>query len=193
MITNRKIILASTSPRRKELLAKTGLAFDVVPGSYEEDMTLPLPPKELVVLLSKGKAESVAPLYPDAIIIGADTFIVFGDKVMGKPHTPEKAKEMLKTLCGECHSVITGFTIIDTGNGQVFSDVVEAKVCFKNYTDQEIDDYVATGEPLERAGAYAIQEIGRKLVERYEGDYNSIIGLPVGNILDALKDFGVYS
>lgn len=188
---NRKIILASTSPRRKELLAETGLVFDVVAGSYEEDMTLALPPKELAVVLSRGKAESIVSDHPDAIIIGADTFVAYQDKVIGKPHTKEKAKETLQMLRGHYHSVITGFTIIDTKNNKVLSETVETKVYFKNYTDKEIDDYIATGEPLDKAGAYGIQGLGATLVEKIEGDGNNVMGLPVENVINALKGFGI--
>ncbi|MEI6316437.1 MAG: nucleoside triphosphate pyrophosphatase [bacterium] len=186
---SRKIILASTSPRRKELLAKTGLAFEICPGDYEEDMTLQMEPKELAKFLSLGKAQSVVSKFPDALIIGSDTFLSFEDKVLGKPHTPEKAKEMLQMLRGNMHSVLTGYAIIDTKNNKIINDVVETKVCFKNYSDQEIDEYIATGEPLERAGGYAIQEIGKKLVEKIDGDLDSAIGLPVKNILESLKEF----
>lgn len=186
---NRKIVLASTSPRRKELLEKTGIVFEICPGDYEEDMTLSMEPKELAKFLSKGKAESVVSKFPDALIIGSDTFLAFNDMVLGKPHKPEKAKEMLQMLRGNCHSVLTGYAIIDTKNNKIVNDVVETKVYFKNYSDQEIDEYIATGEPLDRAGAYAIQERGAALVEKIEGDLDSAIGLPVKNILEALKEF----
>src|ERR1035437_1103076 len=124
----RKIILASSSPRRKEILSKTGLKFLVDVGDYEEDMTLNMKPMELVKVLSRGKAESVAKRHKNAIIIGADTFIAYKDHLMGKPHTPEKATAMLKKLSGKVHSVITGFTIIDTKTKKSVSRAVESKV-----------------------------------------------------------------
>jgi septum formation protein len=187
---NKKIILASTSPRRKELLAKTGLQFDIIAGNYEEDMTLSLPPMELAKFLSKGKAESVAKNHP-GIIIGADTFIAFENKVLGKPHTPERARETLSMLRGKQHSVITGYAVIDTETGKVINDAVETKVFFRNYSDEEMDAYIATGEPLDKAAAYAIQSGGAAFVEKIEGDYDSIVGLPVANIIEVLKGFGV--
>ncbi len=187
----RKIILASTSPRRKELLAKTGLQFEAVSSDYEEDMTLPLPPDELIKFLSKGKAESVAKSYDDAIIIGGDTFIYFDGQVLGKPYTPERAKEMLKMLSGNEHSVFTGFTIIDTKNYKTVSEAIEAKIKFKDLTDKEIDDYIATEEPLTRAGSYAIQTVEKTFIESFNGDYNAIVGLPVDDLMKALKYFGV--
>lgn len=186
---NRRIILASTSPRRKELLEKTGLSFETAGSDYEEDMTLKLPPAELAKHLSRGKAEAAAKQYPDAIVIAADTFIAYDNNVLGKPHTPEKAKETLCMLAGKPHSVITGFTIVDTKSGESTSEAVETKVYFRDLTDDEIDKYIATGEPLERAGAYAIQGIGKDLVDRIEGDYDNVVGLPTTAVLEALKRF----
>ena len=110
----RKIILASSSPTRKRLLEKTGLIFEIDPSSYEEDMTLPLSPEELVKFLSKEKAKTIIPKYADAIVISADTIIYFDGNVIGKPHTVEKAKSVLKMLSGNTHSVFTGLTIFDT-------------------------------------------------------------------------------
>lgn len=185
---NRKIVLASTSPRRKELLEKTGVIFEICPGDYEEDMTLSMEPKELAKFLSKGKAESVVSKFPDALIIGSDSFIAHNDIVLGKPHTAEKAKEMLQMLRGTNHSILTGYAVIDTKNNKMINDVSETKVYFRNYDDSEIDEYIATGEPLDRAGAYAIQGLGGRLVDRYEGDYDSAVGLPVKKILEALNE-----
>jgi len=187
----RKIILASTSPRRKELLAKTGLKFSVVPSDYEEDMTLALPPKKLAEVLSMGKAAAVAKKYRNAIVIGADTFIFFKGAVLGKPHTPKKAKAMLKQLSGKMNSAITGFSIIDTKTGKRVSRAIECKVYLRKITDREIDAYVKTGEPLGRAGAYAVQERGSVFVRKTEGDFFTIMGLPVYELVQELKKFGV--
>src|ERR1035437_1341675 len=137
----RKIILASSSPRRKEILSKTGLKFLVDVGDYEEDMTLNMKPMELVKVLSRGKAESVARRHKNAIIIGADTFIAYKNKIMGKPHTPEKARVMLKMLSGKAHSVITGFTIVDTKTNKRISRAFESRVYFKKMTLREINAY----------------------------------------------------
>ncbi|MFA5830515.1 MAG: Maf family protein [Candidatus Paceibacterota bacterium] len=185
----KKIILASASPRRKILLAKAGVVFDVVPSDYEEDMNISLPPRELAKYLSQGKAESVAERYPGAIIISADTFVVYEGKIIGKPHTPEKAKEILHMLSGVSHSVITGFTVMEAG-GKRISCAEETKVFFKNLTDETINAYIATGEPLDKAGAYAAQELGGALVERIEGDIENVVGLPTKKVLAVLKEFG---
>lgn len=183
--------MASTSPRRKELLAKTGLEFEVVASNYEEDMTLALPPDELVKFLSRGKAESLAPNYDDAVIIGGDTFIFFEGEVLGKPYTPSRAKEMLKMLSGNEHSVFTGFTIIDTLNNKVVSEAVTAKVKFRDLSDEEIDEYIETGEPLTRAGAYSVQTVEKTFIEKVTGDYEGIIGLPITHVMEALSSLGV--
>lgn len=185
----KKLVLASSSFTRKNLLTEAGFTFEIDPSSYEEDMTLPMSPQELVMHLSKGKAEDVAKRHKASIILGADTIIVYQDKLLGKPHTPEKAKEMLKMLSGKAHSALTGFTIIDTESNNVFSKSVETKVFFRELTDKEIDDYIATGEPLNKAGAYAILEKGGNFVEKIEGSKSNIAGLPMEEFLKTSKNF----
>jgi septum formation protein len=187
----RRIILASTSPRRKEILSKTDLVFEIVAPEYEEDMTLPLPAKELVKHLAFKKAESIAHKHKGAVIISADTFIVLGDQRLGKPKTPERAKEMLQLMRAKPHSLVSGVTVFDTATGRHTTEIVETIVYFKNYSDAEIDEYIATGEPLDKGGSYAIQGIGRKLVEKFEGDYLNIMGLPLDALIETLKKFGV--
>jgi len=187
----KKIILASASPRRKELLKKIGLKFEIDPSNSEEELDLSLPPHELAQKLSLAKAQAVAQKYRHAIIIAADTFGVFRGKVLGKPHTPAQAKKMLQRLNGKSHLVITGFTIIDTESKWSLSRVVTTRVCFRKMTESEIDAYVRTGEPLDKAGAYAIQGLGSLLVARIEGDYFNVIGLPLSALAQSLKEFGV--
>ncbi len=186
-----KIILASTSPRRKELLEKTGLAFDIATSDYEEDMTLPLAPKELVIYLSQGKAKAVASKYPDAIIIAADTIVVYNNTILGKPHTAEKARIMLKILSGNVHSVLTSYTVLDTKKNKIISRMVESTVYFKKLIKEEINKYVATKEPMDKAGAYAVQGLGSSLIDRIEGSFSSIVGLPIEELLETLKEFGI--
>jgi len=191
MPENRTIILASASPRRKELLKLTGLKFEVDPADHAEDMNLKLSPNELARFLSLEKAKSVAGKYGDAIIIAADTFVVIGGKILGKPHTDEKAKRMLGLLEGRTHSVITGFTVLDTGSGKKLSRSVETRVTFRKLTKKEIDTYVKTKEPLDKAGAYAIQGLGSILIKKIEGDYFNAIGLPLCALVESLTEFGV--
>jgi septum formation protein len=160
----RTIVLASASPRRKELLRLIGLSFRVDPSEYDERMDLAMPPRLLARHLSLGKARAVAPKYADAIIIAADTFIEFRGKLLGKPHTAREAKRMLAMLNGKTHSVITGFTVMDTHTAKRVSRSVETKVRFRRLTQDQIDAYVGTGEPLDKAGGYAIQGLGAVLV-----------------------------
>lgn len=187
----KKIILASSSPRRKNLLLQIGLKFEVDPSNYQEDMTLKMNPRKLAEYLSLGKAKDVAQKHKDAIIIAADTFCVLGKELLGKPKTKERVKMMLRKLSGKAHSVITGFTIIDTGTGKQVSKSVETKVYFKHIPKQEIDAYIASEEPLEFAGAYAIQHLGGLFVEKIEGDYFNIVGLPILPLTVELKKFGL--
>lgn len=187
----KKIILASSSPRRKTLLDQVGLKFDIDPSSYEEDMTLKMEPAKLAEFLSLGKAKDVAKRHDDAIIISADTVVAVGGEIFGKPKTPEKAKYMLEKMSGKSHSVITGFTIIDTGSGKEISKSVETKVYFKNLSEEEINAYIATGEPLDKGGAYAIQGLAALLVEKIEGDYFNVVGLPILALTEELKNFGI--
>lgn len=185
----KKIILASGSPNRKKILMDAGIDFEVDPSNYEEDMTLPMNPHDLVIHLSHGKASDVATRHKSGLVLGADSIIVYEDKRLGKPHTPERAVEMLKMLSGKEHEALTGFTIIDTENGKTISKAVATKVLFKDLSDQEIKEYVATGEPLERAGAYAIQLGGKKFVDKIEGSKTNVAGLPIEELLEILKEF----
>ncbi|MEK7540947.1 MAG: Maf family protein [Patescibacteria group bacterium] len=187
----KKIILASQSPRRKELLLQIGLDFEIDPSNYEEDMTLKMNPAKLAEHLSLGKARDVAKRYKDAIVISADTIVAVGNEVFGKPKTPERAKYMLEKLSGRAHSIITGFTIIDTKSSKQISNSVETKVYFKNLSEQEIDSYIATGEPLDKGGGYAIQGKAALFVEKIEGDYFNIVGLPILSLSEELKKFGI--
>jgi septum formation protein len=187
----KRIILASTSPKRKELLEKAGLIFDVVSCNYEEDMTLDLIPSELAKFLSRGKAESVAKDFEDAIIISADTFVSFQNKVIGKPHTEENARITLRTLSGNTHSVFTGFTIIDTKENKIISKAFETKVTFKELSDEIIHNYIKTGNPLKYAGSYTLGDIMDKFIEKIEGDHSNIIGLPVDDVMETLKEFDI--
>ena len=188
----RKIILASASPRRKELLEKIGLKFEVEPSNYAEDMHSRLNPDELARAISLGKARAVASKHKNAIVIAADTFIVFRGKIMGKPNTEAKARKMLMTLKGKSHSVITGFTIMDTEENKVLTKSVETVIHIKKLTPKEIDAYVKSKEPLDKAGAYAIQGLGSVIVERIEGDYFNVMGLPLSALAEGLKEFGVH-
>ena len=188
----KRIILASASPRRKELLEKIGLKFEVEPSNYAEDMHSKLRPDELAKSISLGKAKVVASKHKNAIVIAADTFIVFRGKIMGKPNTEAEARKMLMRLRGKSHSVITGFTILDTDRNKVLTKSVETIIHIKKLTSEEIDAYVRSKEPLDKAGAYAIQGLGSVIVERIEGDYFNVMGLPLSALAEGLKEFGIH-
>ncbi len=156
----KRIILASTSPRRKEIMEKLKIPFEVATVNYEEDMSLDMSPKDLVMHLAEGKVNSVADKYINSIIISADTFIVFKDNKLGKPFTKEKATDMLKMLSGQNHEIITGVAMIDTETKKMktFFDITKVKML--ELDDKLVEDYVNTGEPLDRAGSYALQDLG---------------------------------
>ncbi len=188
----KEIVLASVSPRRKELLDRLGLRFRVEVSDVPEKLTHSLKPKALARSLALEKARAVAAKYPRAIIIAADTIGVLGGKILGKPENAEEARRMLKALSGKTHAVITGFAILDTEMGRVLTRAVETRVTFRRLSRREIEAYVGTGEALDKAGAYAIQGLGALLVKEIKGDYFNVVGLPLSALSQALKKFGVY-
>jgi septum formation protein len=187
----RSIVLASASPRRRELLKNLGLNFSVDPAEIDEIQTIKLKPAHLAKAISLHKAQGAASRHADSIIIAADTFGVLDGVILGKPVDARHARKMLAALSGRCHSVITGFTVIDSATNRVVSRAVETKVYFRKLKLSEIARYVRTGEPLDKAGAYAIQGLGALLVERIEGDYYNVIGLPLCALAGVLRRFGI--
>lgn len=187
----KKIILASSSPRRKALLKQVGLKFDTDQSDYLEEMDLKLKPHNLVKYLSRKKAEAVAKKHKNAIVIAADTIIVFKNQVIGKPHTVNKARQILKSLSGKSHLVITGYTIIDTNNNQKLSKSIESKIYLRKFNSSEIESYLKSREPLDKAGGYGIQGLGALLIKKIEGDYYNIVGLPLHSLAESLKKFGI--
>lgn len=189
---NRKIILASTSPRRKEILAKTGLIFEVQESGYQENMNLKMSPEKLAEYLSREKAKAVAMKNPnDVIIIAADTFVVYKNKKLGKPKDKADARKMLVMLSGKQHNVISGVTIIDTNSGRLLSFHEITKVFMKKLSPTAIDNYIATGEPLDKAGGYALQERGAIFIKKIDGDFFNVIGIPLGKLVEKLKLFSI--
>lgn len=186
-----RLILASTSPRRKALLRQAGISFRAVDSGYEENMRVRLSPAGLVRKLSRGKAEAVARKLKKGIVLGADTVVVFRGKVLGKPHTVGRARRMLRQLRGKHVQVMTGFTLINASSGARVSKAVTGTVVMRGYSDAEINTYIKSGEPLERAGAFAIQGQGRRLIRRIIGDRSAIVGLPVAAVVRELHRFGL--
>jgi septum formation protein len=187
----KRIVLASTSPRREALLKQIGLKFTVDARVLEDIEPVSQEPHQLVIETAMRKAKSVANEHPDAIIIAADTFGVIDSRTFGKQHNEMEARALLAGLSGKAHTVITGFTVLDTLTGKTISRSVETTVYMKQLTKLEIEAYVRTGEPLDKAGAYAIQGLGAVLVEKIEGDYFNVVGLPLHALSEVLKEFGI--
>jgi septum formation protein len=185
------IILASSSPRRKQLLELIGLKFQVEPSYIKEIVPDNLKPHDQVITLSRLKAIAVANKHRESIVIAADTIGILDGQILNKPEDDSQAINMLRSMSGKCHSVITGFTIIDSDNKHLISRSIETKVYFRDLTYSEIKSYVKTGEPLDKAGAYAIQGLASIFVEKIQGDYFNVIGLPLCALSLALKEFGV--
>lgn len=187
----KKIILASASPRRKELLAKIGLKFSIEKSNIKEDLGTNLSPKKLAEYLSYRKAYKISKKHSNATIIAADTLVVLNNKVIGKPKNSKDAKKILRKLSGKAHSVITAFTIIDTKTNKISTRSVETKVFMKKLTEKEINYYIKTEEPLDKAGAYGIQGFGGIFIEKIDGDYYNIVGLPLTTFIKELKKFNI--
>lgn len=184
------IILASGSPRRKELLTQMGLTFRVLVSDADETVDKTLAPNHQVALISRRKAEAVAAeAGPGPLIIAADTIVALGDQVMGKPHSGEEAVQMLTLLQGRTHQVYTGLTLRQ-GNREE-THVECTAVTFRPMTGKEIAAYAASGEPMDKAGAYGIQGLGGMFVKGIQGDYFNVMGLPICALGTALKTFGV--
>lgn len=185
-----EIVLASASPRRAELLESAGIRFVVVPGHIDET---PFPgelPTAHVLRLAEEKAREVAGREPGRFFIGADTVVVCEGEIMGKPRDDGDAVRMLGKLSGVAHEVITGFAILDREQGTEVSRAVATRVFFKPLADVEIAAYVATGCPLDKAGAYAIQGGAAYMVERIDGSYTNVVGLPLCEVVGALREMG---
>jgi septum formation protein len=187
----KSIVLASSSPRRRQLLEKTGICFTVDTAEIEEDKYDGGDPADLVKSISFSKAKAASLRHKDKIVIAADTVGYLDGRLLGKPHSSENARDMLAMMSDRYHDVITGFTILDTGSGATISRAVVTRVRFKKLSQSQIDDYVLSGEPLDKAGAYAIQGLGSALVDRVEGDYCNVIGLPVSALTEELAKFGI--
>ena len=185
------LILASSSPRRRFLLEQAGLTFIVVPSTVDESSVPVGPIENHVRMLAEAKAMEVAELYPRSWVIAADTLVLMGGAVLGKPDTVAQARQMLKALSGKTHHVWTGYCICCKASEHSFSETVETKVTFKTLSETEIDWYLGTDEPFDKAGAYAVQGLGSFLVKRIEGSYTNVVGLPVCEVMEYLLREGV--
>ena len=188
-----KIVLASQSPRRKKLLDQLGLLFEIIPSTCDEVITS-RNPTEVVTELASQKAMEVAGRIPDALVIGADTIVVHNGEILGKPESPAQAVEMLATLSGAVHQVYTGVSFVKTSSDgtiqQQHAFFEETKVEFSALSQDEIESYVATGSPMDKAGSYGIQDDwGAVFVKRIEGDYYNVVGFPLNRFYNELKNF----
>lgn len=184
-----KIILASASPRRKELLSLAGIDFVVKVADVDEVIDPSLTPDGVVMSLAKQKAQAVASENPDSLVIGADTVVVLDGKILGKPKSEENAVELLTMLSGRVHTVYTGVVLIKNEKVKTFCEATQVE--FYPLTDEEIKAYVATKEPMDKAGAYGIQGKGCILIRKIDGDYFNVVGLPVSAVYRELRDFDV--
>ena len=184
-----RVVLASSSPRRRELLTLIGISHEVRPANIDETMRPREAPRRHAERLAREKATAIATRDPDRITIGADTVVVIDRKVLGKPADAADAARMLRMLSGREHTVITAVAV--SRGKKLRSAVEEVRVKFRRISGDEIDAYIATGEPMDKAGAYGIQGYGATIVERIEGDYFAVMGLPLVRLVGLMKDVGV--
>jgi septum formation protein len=192
MTASSEIVLASASPRRRELLQSVGISFAVVPSRAAEDVLPDETPEEHVIRLSKDKAREVADRHevPGRWFVGSDTIVLRDDAILGKPEDTEDAAIMLRSLSGRSHRVLSGYAVFDRQSGVTVAGVVSTVVRFKELTAEEIAGYIATGEPMDKAGAYAIQGIGAFMVLAIEGSYTNVVGLPLCEVVEVLERLG---
>lgn len=183
-----RLILASSSPRRKELLDILQLPFHIVQSDVNEQVDSSLTPKEVVQELAYRKAKAVANQVGNVTVIGADTIVVCKGTILGKPKSSKEAISMLKMLSGNTHTVYTGVAIVKAAKKSVFYEKTD--VTFWELTSEEIEAYVNSGEPFDKAGGYGIQQLGATLVKRIHGDYFSVVGLPIAKLVRELRKFG---
>jgi septum formation protein len=189
---SRKIVLASTSPYRRELLARLGLPFSVAAPRFLERIEQGVPPERLVCDLALGKALSLADDFPDAVIIGSDQVFVAGGEIVGKPGTPEKAFEQLKRMSGASHTFHTGLAVVDMLSGENQTSSVPFTVTFRSLEDDEIRAYIRRENPVNCAGSFMIEGLGIALMEKLEGeDFTSLIGLPLIRLVTMLRRLGI--
>ena len=191
MRNEKRITLASSSPRRKALLQEVGLSFDIYHSNIDEDIKKGESPTEHCLRLAEEKTKAAAKKVKNCWILGADTIVFIDNSILGKPSDIKEAKEMLSLLSGRYHKVVTAFCILNASTGKKVKRVVESRVKIKNLTDKEIADYIKTGEPLDKAGAYAVQGIGSFMIESIEGSYTNVVGLPMEELKETLEEMGI--
>ncbi|NLX18697.1 MAG: septum formation protein Maf [Desulfobulbus sp.] len=185
-VPSQPLILASSSPRRKDLLSLTGLAFQIVPAVIDESSLPSEEPEDFAKRMATEKALQIAHLYTEACVVGADTVVTHGNRIFGKPRNQEEALTMLKSLQGKTHTVITGFALMMKHRGMFKADTEVTAVTFGTFDEAVLTSYVGTGEPMDKAGAYGIQGAGGFLIREICGSYSNVVGLPMLPIVEIL-------
>ncbi len=185
------LILASKSPRRRYLLKQAGVEFSVIPSSFDESTLFDANPEVFVRLLAQAKARVVSEQHPRSWVIGADTLVVVDDTILGKPASKAEARSMLTTLSGRVHRVLTGFSLCRLAENHCYAEVVSTDVRFKILSLDEIEWYVHTSEPYDKAGAYAAQGLGAFMIKHIQGSYSNVVGLPVCEVVECLVREGI--
>lgn len=185
-----RLILASKSPRRYELLKQVGLDFDVIPSGIEEDYIKGESPRKHVLRLAEAKALDVGNQHPDRWVVAADTIVYVDHSILGKPKSREEAKKMLRRLSGKGHRVLTGFSVHHLEKGKGDREAVQTAVKVKKLTQAEMEWYVETGEPFDKAGGYAVQGMGSFMIESIKGSYTNVVGLPICELIQMLSRLG---
>ena len=191
MTSNPSFILASASPRRNDLLSRLGLSFEVIPADTDETLFDGERPGEHTRRLAEAKARAVAEQHPGRWSLGADTIVFIDDEILGKPADEDDAFHMLQTIAGRRHTVVTSFCVANAERAERALETVKSLVFLRELTPEEIRWYIATGEPMDKAGSYAVQGIGASLVTRIEGSYTNVVGLPLAETVAALERLGV--
>jgi septum formation protein len=190
-LTHPRLILASKSPRRQYLLKQAGVSFEVIPSNFDEGSVAKMLPEDYVKILAEAKAKDISTRYAESWVIGADTIVQIDGDILGKPASKKEARHMIARLSGQTHQVYTGFAIRCESRGKLFSDTCKTDVRFKTLTKDEIEWYIQTDEPFDKAGAYAIQGLGTFLVKQIHGSYTNVVGLPVCEVIEYLIGEGV--
>ena len=188
--TSGRFILASASPRRIELLTLLGLRFEIMPSNVDEKFMTGETPRDHVLRLSEEKARKAAALHPEAWVMGADTIVIINGDALGKPRTPDEAKEMLGKLSGQIHTVFTGFTVVRKSVDILIRDSVSSSVRFREIPEDEMAWYIGSQEPYDKAGGYAVQGMGAFFIKEIHGSYTNVMGLPLCEVVDVLKKIG---
>ncbi len=187
------IILASESTRRVDILRTLGIPFSIIPPDVDESRKLEETPREYVLRISYEKAHKVGRHFPDKWVIGADTIVVYKNRILGKPVNENEAFKTLQLLKGKWHKVITGFCVLNVEREITCHDAVETRVFMKDLVDEEITNYIRTSEPLDKAGSYAVQGKGGYMVKEIKGSYSNVVGLPICEVAEVLLSLGILS